>query len=318
MALTFSTAAVHPRDRLAYWRESVTARFPKLELHSGVGPAFEATARVHQLANLLVTDFDCGACEAVRTSRHIARCTSDQVVLCLQTSGRTVMLQDGRQAILEGGSLAVWDTLRPCVVTVPSSVRSLTVSIPRRALEARLGPLAPLAAHRLDAAKPVVGLAFQFLQMLPAHIDTLDPGSAVSVAEKALDLVALAFSHELQHRLVALSSSRAVALLRLKASIEPLLSDPDLKPSAAAAAAGMSVRYANELLSLEGTSIERHIWSRRLECCRHALLDPVQAHRTVGDIAFGWGFSDLSHFARRFKAAFGLSPSDYRREGREV
>jgi AraC-like DNA-binding protein len=286
MALIFSTEAVHPRDRLAYWRESVTARFPKLELHSGVGPAFGARAQVHQLA----------------------------VILCLQKSGRSVMVQDGRQAVLEGGTLAVWDTLRPCVMTVPSPVRTLTLSIPRRALEARLGSLAPLAAHRLDATKPLVGLAFQFLQMLPTHIDTLDPASALSVAEQALDLVALAFSNELQHRLVALSSSRSVALLRLKASIEPRLSDPELKPPTAAAAAGMSVRYANELLSLEGTSIDRYIWNRRLEHCRRALLDPAHTHRSIGDIAFGWGFSDLSHFARRFKAAFGLSPSDYRRQ----
>ena len=66
MALTFSTADVHPRDRLAYWRETVTVRFPKLELKSGVGPAFEAGARIHQLADLIVTEFECDPCEAVR------------------------------------------------------------------------------------------------------------------------------------------------------------------------------------------------------------------------------------------------------------
>jgi AraC-like DNA-binding protein len=313
LALTFSTADVHPRDRLAYWRETVTVRFPKLELKSGVGPAFEAGARIHQLADLIVTEFECDPCEAVRDRRHIAQCTSDQVVLCLQTAGRTVLNQDGRQAVLEAGSLAIWDMLRPGIVTTTSPVGALTVSIPRRALEARLGSLVPLAAHRLDATTPLVGLAFQFLQLLPAHIETLDQASAASVAEKALDLIALAFSHELRHRLVALSSSRSIALMRLKSCIEPLISDPSLKPPDVAAAAGMSVRYANGLLSLEGTSIERYIWSRRLERCRLALRDPMQMNRTVGDIAFGWGFSDLSHFARRFKAAFGLSPSDYRR-----
>ena len=33
----------------------------------------------------------------------------------------------------------------------------------------------------------------------------------------------------------------------------------------------------------------------------------------IGDIALGWGFSDLSHFGRRFKAAFGCSASEYRK-----
>ena len=74
------------------------------------------------------------------------------------------------------------------------------------------------------------------------------------------------------------------------------------------------MRYANALLAEEGLSIERLIVQRRLERCRLALSDATQAHRTIGDIAYGWGFSDLSHFTRRFKAAFGSAPSDYRRQ----
>jgi AraC-like DNA-binding protein len=77
--------------------------------------------------------------------------------------------------------------------------------------------------------------------------------------------------------------------------------------------AGISVRYANTLLSLEDTSLERYIVQRRLDCCRQALDDPIHARRSISEIAFEWGFSDLSHFGRRFKAAFGASPSEYRR-----
>ena len=61
-------------------------------------------------------------------------------------------------------------------------------------------------------------------------------------------------------------------------------------------------------------SIERYINERRLQRCRRALEDSRQDHRSIGEIAFKWGFSDLSHFSRRFKTRFGMSPSDYRRE----
>jgi AraC-like DNA-binding protein len=37
----------------------------------------------------------------------------------------------------------------------------------------------------------------------------------------------------------------------------------------------------------------------------------------VSEIAYGWGFSDMTHFGRRFKAAYGLLPSEYRRANRE-
>jgi AraC-like DNA-binding protein len=100
--------------------------------------------------------------------------------------------------------------------------------------------------------------------------------------------------------------------LRLKSTIEAQLHDPGLKPPVAAAAVGISVRYANALLSQEGTSLERYIMTRRLEHCRRALTDPGQMFRTVTDIAYSCGFSDVSHFTRRFKSRFGCSPSECR------
>ena len=121
------------------------------------------------------------------------------------------------------------------------------------------------------------------------------------LAEQALDLIALALTAGDGKPM--LSSPRASALLRLKMAIDTRLSDPSLKPAEAAAAAGISVRYANDLLAEENFSLERYILRRRLERCRSALEDPLQAHRMIGEIAFSWGFSDHSHFTRRFRAA---------------
>jgi AraC-like DNA-binding protein len=104
----------------------------------------------------------------------------------------------------------------------------------------------------------------------------------------------------------------------LKATIERLLIEPGLKPERVAAETGISVRYANALLSEENSSIERYIAERRLERCRSALEDSAQAHRSIGEIAFKWGFSDLSHFGRRFKARYGLTPTDYKRQAAQV
>jgi len=39
---------------------------------------------------------------------------------------------------------------------------------------------------------------------------------------------------------------------------------------------------------------------------------PVLAHRHVSEIAFAWGFNDLSHFGRVFREHFGMSPRDFR------
>jgi transcriptional regulator GlxA family with amidase domain len=45
------------------------------------------------------------------------------------------------------------------------------------------------------------------------------------------------------------------------------------------------------------------------------LTDPRQRHLSVTTIGFTWGFKDAAHFSRAFKAHFGRTPSDARREG---
>ena len=48
------------------------------------------------------------------------------------------------------------------------------------------------------------------------------------------------------------------------------------------------------------------------------MCDPALRHRTIGDLAFSWGFVDASHFSRAFKARFGVGPTDYRLKRRTV
>jgi AraC-like DNA-binding protein len=103
------------------------------------------------------------------------------------------------------------------------------------------------------------------------------------------------------------------ALFRIRAAIERSLTDPSLNGMHAAASAGLSVRYANKLLAERNSSLGRLIQSLRLERCRKALEDPLQAYRKVSEIAYAWGFSDMTHFGRSFRRKYGTLPSEYRR-----
>jgi len=319
MATVYSTREVHPRDRLSYWLEVATKGFVRHAFRSHVGSAFQGRVSLGSLAELGVAAFVCDAAEVSRTAQDIARADSDDLLISQQLSGKVVVVQDGRQAVNEKGSFVLLDTRRPFSELFETRTKTMVLKISREALEARLGSVASFTARTMAADNPIAGLASGFLSMLLTRLDTLDGPVAAKIAEQALDLVALAFSAETQQSGSSLSSSRATTLLRLKSVIESRLHEPDLKPAAVAAETGIGVRYANALLSAEGTSLERHILDRRLERCRRALEDPRQAHRTIGEIAFAWGFSDLSHFTRRFKAEYGVAPGEYRRQAnREV
>ena len=312
MATVYSTHDVHPRDSVAYWVEVVTHAFVKCVLSPDYKSGFRASVRTSSLGALSVSSYECDPNEITRTARDISRARSDDYFVCLQMSGRPVNIQGDREIVVHPGSFFLLDPQRPFTGRSEERGRLLTISVPRPMLEARVGNTAQLASRTMDGRRSTTGLAFGFLTMLPERIEELDDAAGPRVVEQTLDLIALAFTVD-KGSSITLSSPRAVALSLLKSAIEARLHEPGLKPAAAAAAAGISVRYANALQAEQDTCLERHIIERRLDRCRRALEDPRQERRMIGEIAYGWGFSDVAHFGRRFKAAFGCSPDEYRR-----
>jgi AraC family transcriptional regulator, positive regulator of tynA and feaB len=314
MKIVFSTDDVHARDRLEFWHEHASKAAVPHEFDSRVGRSFNGSISMGKLGALDLSLIESDPCEVRRTNDYIARATHDDLLLNLQLAGGLVLHQDGRDAATQPNDLFLLDARRPFFVDVRHSIRVLLVKIPRWELQGRLGDMSLLTARPINAGEPIAALAAGFLAMLPKRISAFDAMTGPKVAQHMLDLVALAFGRMLQTGSIALSASRMTTLVRLKAMIEARLDDPGLRPAHAAEATGISVRYANALLGHEGTSLERFIMLRRLQHCRRALEDPSQAGRTISDIAYSLGFSDMSHFTRRFKAQFGFSPSTCRHQ----
>jgi AraC family transcriptional activator of tynA and feaB len=63
-----------------------------------------------------------------------------------------------------------------------------------------------------------------------------------------------------------------------------------------------------------GQSFGRWLLENRLDACGKALRDPHQQSGSISDIAYRWGFNDLSHFNKTFRARFGMAPSEMRAE----
>ena len=312
MSSVHSMRGVRVRERLSYWLETASAQDVTLK----AGPDFQAVLRNESLGEVTVCDLGCDPCELGRTARNISRAGCDHFFLCMPLDGKAVVSQDDRITVGQNGGFVLIDTRRPYAISFQRHTRSVTLTLPRGTIEARLGRAVALPMRAMDAVGPVSGLTSGFLSMLPSRIASAERATALRLAEVTLDLVALAFALEADE-LALLSSACSVTLFRLKTAIDAQLHNPMLRPAMVAAAAGISVRYANYLLSREGLSIGRYILHRRLERCRTALEDPAQAHRLVGEIAFAWGFSELSHFIRRFRAAYGLTPRDYRQRAEE-
>lgn len=90
------------------------------------------------------------------------------------------------------------------------------------------------------------------------------------------------------------------------------LGDAELDASSVGRALRLSSNYLNRLFRQEGTTMMRWLWSRRLEQAARHLANCELAELSVSEIAYRCGFSDAAHFSRRFRASYGITPSESR------
>lgn len=144
-----------------------------------------------------------------------------------------------------------------------------------------------------------------------SQVGNLSLNEFSALSENALDLLTLAIaSVRPQH--FSLSKSRLVSLNLVRRFIEENLSNSALDSDMIAAGVRLSPRYINDLFKDEDTSMMRYVWKRRLENCRQDILDRRFQHRQISEIAYRWGFNDLSHFSRTFRMRYGCTPRELR------
>jgi AraC-like DNA-binding protein len=90
------------------------------------------------------------------------------------------------------------------------------------------------------------------------------------------------------------------------------LRDPSLTPQRVATANQISVRQLYKLWSTHETSLNDWVLRERLEVSRTELAAPGLLHLTIDIIARRCGFSDASHFSRRFRRRYGMTPREWR------
>jgi len=91
------------------------------------------------------------------------------------------------------------------------------------------------------------------------------------------------------------------------------LGDAGLTVDGIAQALNCSRRMLYNAFAEEPDGVAGYILRRRLEACRRTFDDRASVHRSITDIALGFGFSNMAHFSRVFRSHLGMPPSDYRR-----
>lgn len=314
----FRTKDLPVAERFGSWHDMTASALIPSGLRSDHEADFRASVRLLDLGGVEVSALAYPSLETRRTPKLIRSSDPESYQLMLNLRGSHRILQGGRDTSSGPGEVMLYDTSRPWqgwAAGGADTVKGVMVQFPRALLPLPANKVDQLTAVRLPGREGMGAVLSGYLTQLVAGAATYTAADGARLATCTLDLLTAFLAHHLDAAASMLPQTHHRALLmQIHAFIQQHLGDPDLSPGTIAAAHHISVRSLHRLFQDQDTTVAGWIRACRLERCRRDLADPLLRSRPVRAIAARWGLADPAHFSRAFRAAYGLSPQDYRRQ----
>lgn len=285
-----STDLLKPTLRFAFWSDVVCRTFTMLDCRTADRAGFRSHLCSRSIGGISVARVDATASGVARTAELIRSNHDDADIVMLQISGVARVQQGERSRIMSPGEFDVVRADTPYVLEFPRPFSQYVIKLPR---------------GTRPVGSAVSSTATRFVRSLAR--DLLDPDiepdeTCDGVTARAMQELLCGYSgDDRPSRHAPDLYSKAISILRDK-MFEPLLGRERV-----AEQLGVSVRTLARAFAMHGTTFERSRWNCRLEAAHEALLSG-RVGTSVTDVAVRHGFSNSSHFTRRFKARFGATP----------
>jgi AraC-like DNA-binding protein len=279
----------------------------------GRTPSFAGSLWSCDLGYVRVLSMRAGPMRLSRTPRLVATAPEDRLVLFFQESSPAALHQDGRSTVVQPGQVALLDLRRPFTLEQRRQFRTHLVRVPGRALGSSWARTERLTGHALSCDEGAAALLAPVVSALVATGNRMAAPAADRLAGNLADMLAtLIDEHTLagDHRAHTTRTQLLTSVLRY---IDDHLRDPELSPSVIADAHRISVRYLHLLFQDEELTVRKLIQRRRVDACARELSRRGRVTPTISVVAGKWGFQNVAHFSRSFKAVYGYSPRDWRR-----
>jgi AraC-like DNA-binding protein len=300
------TSALAPREREAAAREFLeTITDVDVVGHSCPPEAISTRLRSWDLHNFQLNVLDS---PWLRFGLN-RRSTMEAVSIGTQVSGQTIKTIGDRCQAFSPRQISLTDFGSPYQwrSTGDSTTMSLRFTYAELCLPA--GQIRSAAGDL--ATTPLYDLFQTHVLQLYSLLDEDMPASAAeSLASATLELARAVIATVGQQDAERNDVANEALVTRIEAYVQQHLADPALSPESIAHAHHISVRQLYKLWSGRELGLAEWIMRGRLEGARRDLRRNESI--PIAALARRWGFTDATHFGRRFRSAYGISPREWR------
>jgi AraC-like DNA-binding protein len=319
--LKYSTDELPPHERFAQWREVRAKNIygVTIELEKALQPAFQGSFSAIKVGEATLIELHASPYQVSRSWADIEDAPSDSLCIYQQLDGEN-WFDTGRHGefVIGAGALGTSYSDLPYVTTPikQGGYHLRLLKIPFARCKPMVERNRELPAQLLNTDQGLAALFSSYFAEFAIQAPHLKGASAEAAVQTLAQLTIVARGLA---EAGSPSSQAAIRASRLRAAREII--ERDLPVSALSATVmavklGISVRQLQLLFEPTGTSYARYVLSRRLERARQLLTQPGSG--LVAEIASACGFDSLATFHRNFRAAYGMSPSDYRQSAKRA
>lgn len=238
--------------------------------------------------------------------------TAARITALIQIEGSTLLSQGERNAALGPGDLCLLRNGRPLAMRTEGEFRIALVKAPEDEIADRFPLWRAAMLTAIPGGSGVPAVFCDAVRSVHRWQDTLDRAGSEGLADALIDLMGALLCFAVPSNRDCLQQS-LYQKDRIKKVVALNLRNPDLDVDFVAESVRLSPRQVHRIFADEGMSLMRWVWVQRLEQCYRELSQDEAGKRSIGDVAYAWGFNDQAHFSRAFRKQFGISPRDLRR-----
>lgn len=304
---SWSTHALNKKEKCDEWQNMISISHLPWTLSKATEPEFNAKLAFRFFNDYRIIKCESGAQEGFRSINEIASSDGAYLNLLYIRKGQEKLQLEDKSLWLKEGDMVIWDSTERMSFHVPDTLEKVSILIPESCLTSVFANAHDYSGIVIPKKSGVGSMLANHIDNMEQHMWHLSTQDLTTMMQPTMAIMATAFG---SYANISPGTMRHMSLNRIKQFIISRLHETDLTPSKIAAAHKITRRYLHMLFEDQEQTVSHWIRCRRLDRCRDDLAKSIVTGQTISEIAYKWGFNDLSHFSRSFKSRFGVSPRE--------
>lgn len=270
--------------------------------------SFEGVAEASAPRDLRSAKVATAACAVWRRPEDIARLSDETYLVKFQVKGEAFWTQRNREVHLRPGDFVVCSVVEPFRLEFAGAYEMPVLALSADTMRRLTPDPDRFIGVRMGAEDADCGLLSGFVAQVARRMPYLSEPMVARAEASILDLLGAVLST----RGCSRRPSPEQQVGQVKMYIARHLRSARLGAVMIGAAFSMSTRQVHALFEAEPLSLGRYVRRLRVHECRRALEEGRCSTMSLTDVALEWGFYDLPHITRCFRAEFGMTPDEVR------